>query len=148
MTRTYPDRPIVGVGAVVLCDGAVLLVRRAQEPCQGEWTFPGGMVELGETARQAAERETLEETGIRVHAGDVLEVVDSIVPDGAGRAEYHYTLIDFLCECDGGEPRPSGDVDDARWFKINDALQMPLAGVTGEVLRKALSRPKRALRSF
>lgn len=159
MTRTYPERPIVGVGAVVLRDGAVLLVRRAQEPCKGEWTFPGGMVELGETTRAAAERETLEETGVRVRAGEVLEVVDSIVRDAEGRAEYHYSLIDFLCEAldvepDGepvgelaGEPVPSGDVDAVRWVPIAEALRMPLAGVTGDVLRKALQRPSPALRT-
>jgi 8-oxo-dGTP diphosphatase len=147
MTRTYPERPIVGVGAVVLRDGAVLLVRRAQEPCKGEWTFPGGMVELGETTRHAAERETLEETGIRVRAGEVLEVVDSIVRDAEGRAQYHYSLIDFLCEAVSGELTPSGDVDAVRWVPIAEALRMPLAGVTGDVLRKALQRPSPALRS-
>ena len=136
--RIYPERPLVGVGAIVIHQGCVLLVRRAQPPCQGEWTFPGGLVELGETTRQATERETLEETGIRVRAGEVLEVVDSLYPDTDGRFEYHYALIDFLCDYQSGEPVPRGDVDQARWIPFADVFAMELAGVTGDVLCKAM----------
>ena len=97
MNREYPKRPLLGVGAIVLRGGKVLLVCRAQEPCKGEWTFPGGLVDLGETLREAAERETYEETGIRVRAGDVLEVVDSLVKGTGGRLRFHYSIIDVIC---------------------------------------------------
>src|SRR5438270_13640327 len=93
MNREYPKRPLLGVGAVVLRGDKVLLVCRAQEPCKGEWTFPGGLVELGETLRQAAERETYEETGIRVRAGEVLGVVDSLVKGSAGRLRFHHSIV-------------------------------------------------------
>src|SRR6476660_155688 len=97
MKREYPDRPIVGVGAVIIDRGRVLLVKRGSPPMLGQWTIPGGVVELGETLRSAAEREAQEETGLNVRAGEVLEVIDRIVPGEDGRPQYHYVLVDFLC---------------------------------------------------
>jgi 8-oxo-dGTP diphosphatase len=93
--REYPDRPIVGVGAVIVDQGRVLLVKRGSPPLLGEWSLPGGVVELGETLRAGAEREALEETGLIVKAGAVLEVLDRIIPGKAGAPQYHYVLIDF-----------------------------------------------------
>jgi ADP-ribose pyrophosphatase YjhB (NUDIX family) len=138
MSREYPKRPLLGVGAVVLRGGSVLLVCRAQEPCKGEWTFPGGLVELGETLREAAERETYEETGIRVRARDVLEVVDSMVKGTGGRLRFHYSIIDVICRYVSGSPSAGDDVSEVAWFPLKKALRMPLAGVTAKVLRKAL----------
>jgi 8-oxo-dGTP diphosphatase len=144
MGREYPKHPLLGVGAVVLRGDKVLLVCRAQEPCKGEWTFPGGLVELGETLRQAAERETFEETGIRIRAGEVLEVVDSLVKGSKGRLRFHYSIVDVVCRYASGSPRPGDDVSEVAWVPVKKALRMPLAGVTAKVLRKAMklsSRP-------
>src|SRR5437016_3127334 len=111
--RAYPDRPIVGVGAVIVADGRVVVVRRAVAPLAGEWSVPGGMLELGETLRHGTAREALEETGLVVEPGEVLDVFDSIFPDANGRAEYHYVLIDFLCRVTSGDLRAGSDVSDA-----------------------------------
>ncbi|MGC2208940.1 MAG: NUDIX hydrolase, partial [Candidatus Korobacteraceae bacterium] len=97
MPRIYPESPIVGVGAVIVREGQVLLVRRANPPLQGEWSLPGGALELGEKLRDGIAREVKEETSLEVEVGPVLDVIDSIFPDGAGRAQYHYVLIDYLC---------------------------------------------------
>ncbi|MGE5323252.1 MAG: NUDIX hydrolase [Actinomycetota bacterium] len=137
MKREYPDRPIVGVGAVIVNAGRVLLVKRGAPPLLGEWSLPGGVVEIGETLRAAAEREAREETGLIVQAGEVLEVLDRIIPGENGRAQYHYVLIDFLCRATGGELRAGGDAADAAWageaelekFKLETpAIQVILRG--------------------
>src|ERR1051325_7459341 len=112
--REYPDRPIVGVGAVILHKSRVLLVKRGSPPLLGAWSLPGGAVELGETLRTAAEREVQEETGLIVKAGEVLEVLDRIIP-GKGAPQYHYVLVDFLCTVIGGELRAGGDAADVKW---------------------------------
>jgi 8-oxo-dGTP diphosphatase len=143
MTREYPKTPRLGVGAVVIHRSKVLLVCRAQEPCKGEWTFPGGLVELGETLRQAAERETFEETGIRIRAGEVLEVVDSLVKGTGGRLRFHYSIVDVVCRYLSGSPRPGDDVSDVAWIPIKEARRMPLAGVTAQVLKKAISEKRK-----
>ena len=136
MKRDYPDRPIVGVGAVIIRDQHAVIVRRGGEPLAGEWSVPGGVLELGETLRQGAEREALEETGLKVRAGEVLEVFDSIVPDASGRTQYHYVLIDFLCEYLGGELRPGGDAADARWVTLAEIPQLALRPSIEAVIRK------------
>src|SRR5713226_697618 len=120
MIREYPDRPIVGVGAVIVRGDRVVLVRRGNEPRRGEWSLPGGVVELGETLRHAAEREAREETGLAVDAGEVLEVFESITPDAAGKMRFHYVLVDFLCRVRSGELRAGGDALEARWVTGED----------------------------
>jgi 8-oxo-dGTP diphosphatase len=144
MSREYPDRPLLGVGAVVFRRDKVLLVCRAQEPCKGEWTFPGGLVELGETLREAAVRETYEETGIRVRAGEVLEVVDSLVKGSRRRLRFHYSIVDVICKYVSGSPRAGDDVSEVAWVPVKKALRMPLAGVTAKVLKKAMKLSSRA----
>ena len=136
MKRDYPDRPIVGVGAVIIRDQHAVIVRRGGEPLAGEWSVPGGVLELGETLRQGAEREALEETGLQVRAGEVLEVFDSIVPDASGRTQYHSVLVDFLCECLGGDLRAGGDAADARWITLAEIPQLGLRPSIDAVLRK------------
>src|SRR6266480_7303100 len=102
MRREYPKQPLIGVGAIIVENGRVVLVKRGKAPLLGEWSIPGGMLELGETVRAGAEREALEETGLVVRATELLGVFDRVIPE-AGCTLYHYVLIDFLCEIISGE---------------------------------------------
>ena len=135
--REYPDRPIVGVGAVIIDQGRVLLVKRGSPPLLGEWSLPGGVVELGETLRAAAEREALEETGLIVKAGEVLEVLDRIIPGKDAAPQYHYVLVDFLCVVRGGDLRAGGDAADVAWATMSELEKFKLERVALEVIRKA-----------
>lgn len=137
--REYPDRPIVGVGAVIVDQGHVLLVKRGSPPLLGEWSLPGGVVELGETLRAAAEREAREETGLIVKAGEVLEVLDRIIPGKDAAPQYHYVLIDFLCTMHGGELRAGGDAADVVWVHESDLAEFKLEQPAVEVIRKAFA---------
>jgi len=121
MSREYPARPLVGIGAVVLRRDSVLLVRRGKPPSAGSWSIPGGAQDLGETAEAAARRELLEETGLVVGALHLLTHVDSIHRDAAGRVQYHYTILDFAAEWVSGEPVAGSDVTEAGFFGF-DAL--------------------------
>jgi 8-oxo-dGTP diphosphatase len=140
--REYPDRPIVGVGAVIVdVDGdSVVLVRRAAPPLMGEWSLPGGVVELGETLRAAAEREAREETGLLVAAGEVLEVFDRIIPGHEGRPRYHYVLVDFLCRVREGQLRAGSDAADVVWVRQGELEDYKLEKPAMEVIRKGFAR--------
>jgi 8-oxo-dGTP diphosphatase len=127
MKREYPDAPIPTVGAIVFNGERVLLGQRGKEPNKGRWTLPGGAIELGETARQAAEREVREECGITVQAGDVVEVLDIIRRDDSGALRFHYVVIDLVCRYVGGDITAGDDADDVRWVHPDefDALNVP-----------------------
>jgi 8-oxo-dGTP diphosphatase len=146
-TREYPDRPIVGVGAVVIHLNRVLLVKRGNPPLLGEWSLPGGVVELGETLHAAAKREAREETGLIVKAGEVLEVLDRIIPGKDGAPQYHYVLIDFLCSVEGGKLRSGGDADAVRWAKKNELAQYKLEKPALRVIGKAFEKSTTEARS-
>ena len=137
--REYPDRPIVGVGAVIIDHARVLLIKRGSPPLLGEWSLPGGAVELGETLRAAAEREAREETGLIVKAGEVIEVLDRIVPGKDGAPQYHYVLVDFLCTVLGGELRAGGDAVDVRWAGSSELTFYKLEEPAQRVIGKAFS---------
>ncbi len=113
MSRQYPDRPFVGVGAVIVERGRVVLIKRRYEPLAGQWSLPGGAVEVGETLEECVAREMREETGLEVEIGPVIEVFDRITRDDSGRVQYHFVLVDYLCWPVGGELRAGSDVDDA-----------------------------------
>jgi len=140
MKRDYPEQPIVGVGAVIVEGGRALLVRRATEPLKGEWSAPGGMLELGERLRDGVRREALEETGLEVELGEVLDVFDSIFPDAQGRTQYHYVLIDYLCRVVSGEAKAGSDVSEVRWVSEKDLAALNLRASIEQVVRKALQR--------
>jgi ADP-ribose pyrophosphatase YjhB (NUDIX family) len=132
--------PIAAVGAVVLDGERVLLVRRGQEPLKGEWSLPGGAVELGETLEAAVCREVLEETGLAVEPVRVVEVLDRISRDAEGRVEYHYVLVDYACRVRGGVLGSGSDASDARWVSLEKLeMEAGLAGKVIEVIRKALA---------
>ena len=140
MKRDYPEHPIIGVGAVIVEGGRVLLVRRDTEPLRGEWSVPGGMLELGEKLRDGVRREALEETGVTVEPGEALDVFDSIFTDGLGKPQYHYVLIDYLCRPISGEARAGGDVSDVRWGSLEALPAMGLRESIEQVVRKGLKR--------
>lgn len=140
MQREYPQQPLVGVGAIIIDAGHVLLIKRGKAPLLGEWSIPGGMLELGETLRQGAEREALEETGLGVRANDLLGVFDRIVPDEAKRTIYHYVLIDFLCKIISGEVLAAGDASDAAWFSPEELAALRLAPDTEAIIRLGFKR--------
>ena len=133
--REYPDRPIVGVGVVLFHKDQVLLVRRGKPPRQGEWSLPGGKQKLGETLKEAARREVLEETGLELKNIKLIDVVDSIIHDAAGDSIlYHYSLVDWMAEYSSGELRPGGDADDARWFEMDRLSDLGLWEKTLEII--------------
>ena len=140
MNREYPDRPFVGVGAIIVDDGRVLLVKRGHAPLAGEWSVPGGVLELGETVREGVVREVLEETGLTVETLELLGVFDRVVRDLDERTLYHYVLIDFLCQRVSGELCAAGDADEARWFSAEELANLPLAKDTAEVIQSALDK--------
>ena len=140
MKRDYPERPIIGVGAVIIRGDRVLLVRRATEPLKGEWSVPGGVLELGEELREGVRREVLEETGLQVEPGEVLDVFDSIFRDGQGRTQYHYVLIDYLCHCIAEDARAGSDVSEVRWVSQDELAAMGLRDSIEQVVRKGFSR--------
>ena len=129
----------MGVGAIIIEGGRVLLARRASEPLRGEWSIPGGMLELGETLRAGTEREALEETGLQVRAGEVVDVFDSIIAgEQSGAPQFHYVLIDFLCEIAGGELRAGSDASEVQWYRPEELQSLGLRATTQRALDKAL----------
>jgi|SRR5579872_3068046 len=142
MKREYPDRPLVGVGAVIISDGRVVLARRGKPPRRGQWSLPGGVVELGETLRAAAVREAHEETGLEVETSQVIEVLDRIVPDIHGNCQYHYVLIDFLCRPLGGLLRAGEDAMEVAWASEDEFPRYELEPVVIEVIRKGFAAAK------
>ena len=135
MKREYPETPLVGMGAVILDQGRVVLVKRKFPPLAGEWSIPGGRLKIGETQREGVVREAREETGLTVDPVELLGVYDRLLRDDAGRILYHYVLIDFLCQRLTGELQAGGDADDARWFCQEEIEKLSLLADTAQVIR-------------
>ncbi|MGB8011923.1 MAG: NUDIX hydrolase [Terriglobales bacterium] len=153
MKREYPESPLVGVGAVIVDrpgddrqrgdqhgDGnRVLLIRRGTPPLLGEWSLPGGVLECGETLREAVVREAHEETGLLVETGEMLGVYERVIRGDDGRVRYHYVLIDFLCRRVGGDLKAGSDATDVRWFSRDELPALNLAYDADDVVRKGLA---------
>jgi ADP-ribose pyrophosphatase YjhB (NUDIX family) len=146
-TREYPERPIVGIGGVIVDAGKVVLIRRKYAPLQGQWSLPGGGVEVGETLEAAVAREMLEETGLDVVVGPVIEVFDRIMRDDEERVRYHYVLIDYLCWPIAGELRAGSDVDAAIWVDPADLPPYRLTAKATAVIERALQLARDAPRT-
>jgi len=146
--REYPERPLVGVGGVVISKGRTLLIRRGAPPLEGQWSIPGGMLEVGETLTEGVRRELLEETGIEVSVGELIEVFERINMDAAGKTRYHFVVLDYLCEEMGGEPRAGSDVTDVAWATPHELQKYSLSETATRVIGKAFEMAReRASRS-
>ena len=138
--REFPDRPVVGVGAVIVDRDRVLLARRAHEPLAGEWSVPGGAVEVGETLEVAIAREVREETGLEVEVGPIVDVLDRVRYDSEGRVKYHFVLIDFLCRVSGGTLAAASDADAVAWVTLDEMAALGIAEATVGVIKKGFDR--------
>ena len=150
--REYPDQPLVGVGGIVICADGALLIRRGSEPLKGQWSIPGGTLELGETLLEGVARELREETGLTVRVLDLIEVFERILPeprDGRGvdaarseaspRPQYHFVILDYLCEIVEGTPRPGSDVTEVAFVREEELGRYHLTPTATRVLRKAFA---------
>jgi len=152
-SREYPERPVVGVGGVIIDRGRALLIRRGSEPLLGEWSIPGGTLELGESLGKGVARELLEETGIEVRVLDLIEVFDRIflddkpiAGDAKQRPRFHFVIVDYLCERLAGEPRAGSDVTDVAFAREDELSRFHLTETATRVLKKAfaMDRARRA----
>ncbi|PYO17509.1 MAG: hypothetical protein DMD88_20375 [Candidatus Rokuibacteriota bacterium] len=146
VSREYPEHPRVGVGAVVLHESRVLLVRRGQAPSAGKWSLPGGLVNLGETTREAVAREVAEECGLAIRVGGVAGIVERVVRDEAGRIRYHYVLVDYLAFPESTRLVPGSDAADAQWIEIDRVAELDTTEGLLDMVRRAqaLERGDRA----
>ena len=140
MKREFPEFPLVGVGAIIIEAARVLLVKRSHPPIQGQWSIPGGVLEVGEMVREAAIREAREETGLIVEPGELLGVYDRILRDPEKRVQYHYVLIDFLCRATGGKLQAASDAAEVRWFTREELPALNLAEDTQDVIQKGFAK--------
>ena len=137
--REYPVLPVVGVGGVVIHEGRALLIKRGSEPLKDQWSIPGGTLELGESIQEGVRRELLEETGIEVRVGELIEVFDRIFRDAAGKIQYHFVIVDYLCEKISGEAHAASDVTDVAWVREEDLWNYKLTEAATRVIRKAFA---------
>jgi 8-oxo-dGTP diphosphatase len=134
-TREYPKQPLIGVGAIIVDAGKVVLIKRGHPPLEGEWSIPGGVLEVGETMREGVIREAREETSLLVEPMGLLGVYDRVLRDDRGHVLYHYVLVDFLCRRIAGELRAAGDAADAKWLSAQETSALSLPPDTTEVIR-------------
>ena len=144
MQREFPSAPIIGVGAVIVHEDRVLLIRRGKEPMKGRWTLPGGALELGETLAEGTVREVQEETGLIVEPVELVELLDRIHRDGA-QVQYHYAIADYLCRVTGGTLGAGTDADGVRWIERAewlDPVALQLDPISVRVIEKGWQRAR------
>jgi 8-oxo-dGTP diphosphatase len=118
--RLYPDQPIVGIGAVIVHEGKIVLAKRGNEPSKGKWTIPGGLVELGESMEHAVIREAKEETCLDVENPCLIDVVDNVDLDEKGKIKYHYVIVDYFVHVNGGTLKAASDAANLRWVPFDE----------------------------
>ena len=141
--REYPSVPRVGVGAVVLDSGRVLLVRRGKAPLAGKWSLPGGLLELGETTAEAARREVAEECGLRIRVGEVAGILDRVVRDAEGRIRYHWVLVDYVAVVESGTLCAASDADEAQWVEVDEVERLDTTDGLLDMIRRAQALAER-----
>jgi 8-oxo-dGTP diphosphatase len=127
----------VGVGGVVIADGRTLLIRRGNAPLEGQWSIPGGMLELGESIIEGVRRELAEETGIEVRVLELIEVFERVIPGDGGRTRYHFVILDYLCEVVSGEAKAASDVTDVAWASEEELEKYELTAIATRVIKRA-----------
>jgi 8-oxo-dGTP diphosphatase len=140
--REYPNRPVIGVGGVVIDEGRALLAKRGQPPLEGQWSIPGGMLETGETILEGVRRELKEETGLDVRVGELIEVFERIVLDEEGKTQYHYVVLDYFCEPLKGEASAASDAVEIAWAAEADLERYRLTSSARKVIEKAFQIAK------
>ena len=136
MKRLYPKQPIIGVGAVIIKDGKILLEKRKNEPGKGKWSIPGGLVELGESIEETVIREVREETGLEVEEPEHIDVVDNVVRDENGEVKYHFVIIDYFVKLKGGTMKAMSDAEELRWVTFDEVEKYDLTITFREFLQR------------
>jgi mutator protein MutT len=144
LKRRYPSQPIVGIGALIVCNGKILLEKRKNDPGKGKWSIPGGLVELGEGVEKTVVREVAEETGLTVEGPELVDVVDNITFDRKGHIKYHFVILDYRVKLRGGTAKAASDAAELRWVEINEVLGYDLT----KTFRQFIERNKDRLERF
>ena len=142
MAREYPDQPVVGVGAVIVRGHRALVIKRAHEPRKGEWSLPGGLVELGESLTDAVRREIKEETDLDVDPGPIIETFDRVHRDDEGRIRYHFVIVDFVCWSEDGDAAPGSDAEAVAWISAEEIESYRINAHAADVIRRGLTCPR------
>jgi mutator protein MutT len=140
--RLYPNQPVVGVGAIIVCNGKILLEKRKSEPGRGKWSVPGGLVELGESTEQAVIREVKEETGLDVENPELIDVVDNIIFDENGKIEYHFVIVDYFVRLRGGELKAADDAEELKWVALADVEKYNITSTLRAFLQRNMEKLK------
>ncbi|MGC8896268.1 MAG: NUDIX hydrolase [Candidatus Bathyarchaeia archaeon] len=143
MKRLYPKQPVVGVGAVIIQNGKILLEKRKNEPGRGKWSIPGGLVELGESVDQTVVREVAEETGLEVCEPELIDVVDNVVRDDNGEVKYHFVIIDFFVKLKGGKLNASSDAEELKWVPLNEVEKHDLTKTFRAFIQRNMQKLER-----
>lgn len=141
--RLYPNQPVVGVGAIIVCNGKILLEKRRSEPGRGKWSVPGGLVELGESTEQAVIREVKEETGLDVENPELIDVVNNIIFDENGKIEYHFIIVDYFVKLRGGELNAADDAEELKWVALDDVEKYNITSTLRAFLQRNMEKLKK-----